>query len=99
MPAFVLTIVICQTPPSVYGAVLWVVVVVPAADAEFCAEQTLTAPATAAIMTATLNVFVNFILVFFLVSWLYPGRMELISSRGEASSWRGFAQADSGLRL
>jgi len=24
--------------------------------------------------------------------------MELISSRGEASSWRGFAQADSGLR-
>jgi len=43
-----------------------VVVVVAAADAEFCAEQTLTAPATAAIMIATLNIFVSFILVSFL---------------------------------
>jgi hypothetical protein len=69
-----------------------VVVVVPAADAEFCAEQTLTVPPTAAMMIATLNILVNFILVFFLVCWLYPGRMEPISSRGEVSSWKGFAR-------
>src|SRR5438552_16931294 len=87
IPVLVSTLVICQTPPSVYGAVA----VVPAADAEFCAGQTLTVPASAAIMIATLNIFVNFILVFFLVGWLYPGGMELISSRGELSSWRGLA--------
>ncbi|PYI87964.1 MAG: hypothetical protein DMF03_12190 [Verrucomicrobia bacterium] len=33
---------------------------VTAADAEFCAEQTLTAPAVAAIIIAALNAFVNF---------------------------------------
>jgi hypothetical protein len=47
--------------------VLWVAeVVVVAADAELCAEQTLTALAMAAIVIAALNVFENFILVSFL---------------------------------
>jgi hypothetical protein len=76
MPGFVLTIVICQTPPSVYGAVLWVVeVVVTAADAEFCAEQMPTVPAAAVIMIAVLNIFVNFILIVFLVL-VIPGLIE-----------------------
>jgi|SRR5437588_1364560 len=95
MPGFVLTIVICQTPPSVYGAVLWVVeVVVTAADAEFCAEQMPTVPAAAVIMIAVLNIFVNFILIVFLVCWLDPGRIET-----EILLWRDFsevAQADFG---
>ena len=42
-------------------------VVVTAADAVLCAEQTLTAPAVAAIMIAALSCFVNFILITFLV--------------------------------
>src|SRR5437764_9841116 len=63
MPGLVLTIVICQTAPSVYGAVLCVVEAgLTAALAELCAEQTLAAPATAAITIAALNIFVNFIL-------------------------------------
>jgi hypothetical protein len=45
--------------------VLWLAVVT-AADTEFCAEQTLTAPAVAAIMIAALNIFVNFISFSFL---------------------------------
>src|SRR5207248_1131994 len=62
MPGLVLTIVICQTAPSVYGAVLCVVEAgLTAALAELCAEQTLAAPATAAITIAALNVFANFI--------------------------------------
>ncbi|PYK57684.1 MAG: hypothetical protein DME43_14305 [Verrucomicrobia bacterium] len=74
---------------------LWVVVVVvTAAVAEFCAEQTLTA--AAAIISVAVNIFVNFILVVFLVCWLYPGRLELISSRSETSAWKEFAQAESG---
>jgi hypothetical protein len=70
----------------VYGAVLWVVeVVVTAADAEFCAEQMPTVPAAAVIMIAVLNIFVNFILIVFLVCWLYPGRIE-----NEIILWRDF---------
>jgi len=41
--------------------------VVTAADAEFCAEQTLTAPAVAAIIIVALSCFVNFIVIAFLV--------------------------------
>jgi len=76
--------------------VLWAaaVLVVTAAVAEFCAEQMLTA--AAAIISVAVNIFVNFILVVFLVCWLCPGRMELISSRSETSSWKKFAQADYG---
>jgi hypothetical protein len=74
---------------------LWAVVVVTAAVAEFCAEQTLTA--AAAIISVAVNIFVNFILVVFLVCWwLNPGRMELISSRSETSYWKEFAQANYG---
>lgn len=75
------------------------VVGLTAADAELYAEQTLTAPALAAMIIAVLNIFVNFILILFLVCWLHPSRMALISSRGETSSWKEFAQADAGLRL
>ena len=51
-----------------------------AADAEFCAEQMLTAPAVAAIMIAALSCFVNFILVVFLVLLVIP------RPRGDESS-------------
>ncbi|PYJ44291.1 MAG: hypothetical protein DME86_00740 [Verrucomicrobia bacterium] len=67
---------------------------VTAADAEFCAEQTLTAPAVAAIIIAALNAFVNFILIVFLVCWLYPGRIK-----PRVLLWRDFyrfAQAEPG---
>jgi hypothetical protein len=67
--------------------VLWaVVVVVTAAFAEFCAAQTLAAAAE--IISVAVNIFVNFILVVFLVCWLYPGRKELISSGSETSAWK-----------
>jgi hypothetical protein len=60
-----------QTAPSLYGAVVCVVEAgLTAALAELCAEQTLAAPATAAITIAALNIFVNFILINFLVYWL-----------------------------
>jgi hypothetical protein len=72
--------------------VLWVVLVV-AAPAELWAEQTLTAPAAAAMMIAALNNFVNFIYVVFLF-WLYPSRIELRSSCGETASKKESAQAD-----
>jgi len=60
-------------------------VVVTAADAEFWAEQMPTVPAAAVIMIAVLNIFVNFILIVFLVCWLYPGRIE-----NEIILWRDF---------
>jgi len=36
-------------------------------------------------MIAALNIFVNFILIVFLVCWLYPGRIE-----NEIILWRDF---------
>src|SRR6266550_3671012 len=99
MPGLVLTIVICQTAPSVYGAVLCVVEAgLTAALAELCAEQTLAAPATAAITIAALNVFANFILSC-LSCLLVIAKPSGMGESSRLLSKKEFAQTDPGLRL
>src|SRR5436853_5710802 len=96
MPGLVLTIVICQTAPSVYGAVLCVVEAgLTAALAEFCAEQTLAAPA---ITIAALNVFANFILIC-LSCLLVIAKPSGMGESSRLLSKKEFAQTDPGLRL
>ena len=79
---------------------LWAAeVVVVAADAELCAEQTLTALAAAANMIAALRCFVNFISINFPCLLLYPNRVELRALLEARLSQKEFAETDLWLRL
>ena len=75
-------------------------VAVVAADAEFCAEQTLTALAAATMIIAVLRYLVNFILINFLVCCLCPSRVELRLLLGRDFSKKNSLRLtrDSGLR-